>query len=73
LAFSHVPVGPLAVTLSGCTVGGYLDLVADLTLGTLDEIRVSNAVRSADWIATEYNNQSSPGTFYTLGSESGHQ
>ena len=32
---------------------------------------MSNTVRSADWIATEYNNQSSPATFYTLGSESG--
>jgi hypothetical protein len=45
--------------------------VNDIMLGSLDEVRVSNAVRSADWIATEYNNQSSPATFYTLGSESG--
>ena len=37
--------------------------------GRIDEVRVSNAARSADWIATEYKNQSSPGTFYTLGSE----
>ena len=35
--------------------------------GTLDEIRISNIPRSADWIATEFNNQSSPSTFYTLG------
>ena len=31
----------------------------------LDEIHISTAARSGDWIATEYNNQSSPGTFYT--------
>jgi hypothetical protein len=37
--------------------------------GSLDEVRLSSSVRSADWIATEYNNQSSPSTFYTIGSE----
>jgi hypothetical protein len=35
--------------------------------GTLDELRVSSSVRSADWISTEYKNQSSPSTFYTVG------
>jgi RHS repeat-associated protein len=34
--------------------------------GVLDEVNVSNIARSADWIATEYSNQSSPSTFYTL-------
>jgi len=38
--------------------------------GTLDEVRVSTIERSASWTATEYNNQSSPGTFITIGSES---
>jgi len=37
--------------------------------GSMDEIRISNSVRSADWIATEYNNQNSPSTFYTIGGE----
>jgi cysteine-rich repeat protein len=32
---------------------------------TFDELRYSNAVRSIDWITTDYNNQSSPSTFYT--------
>jgi YD repeat-containing protein len=31
--------------------------------GLLDEVEVSNTARSAGWIATEYNNQSSPATF----------
>jgi len=35
--------------------------------GNLDEVRVSNTARSAEWIATEYNNQSSPLTFYSVG------
>ena len=37
--------------------------------GLLDEVRVSNIARSSDWIATEYNNQSSPATFATMGQE----
>jgi RHS repeat-associated protein len=36
--------------------------------GNLDEIRVSTTARSSDWIATEYNNQSSPSTFYSIAS-----
>src|SRR3989344_1324218 len=35
--------------------------------GYADEVRISNTNRSADWLATEYNNQSSPSTFYTMG------
>lgn len=37
--------------------------------GVYDEIRVSDISRSADWIKTEYNNQSSPNTFWSVGSE----
>ncbi len=37
--------------------------------GNIDEARVATIARSADWIATEYNNQNSPPTFYTIGSE----
>jgi hypothetical protein len=39
--------------------------------GTLDELRISDVVRSDGWILTEYRNQSSPATFYSLGAESG--
>jgi hypothetical protein len=35
----------------------------------LDEVRVSNTVRSADWIKTEYNNQKDPSSFYSVGLE----
>lgn len=31
--------------------------------GSIDEVRISNVVRSADWISTEFNNQDNPGTF----------
>ncbi|MEQ8525855.1 DUF2341 domain-containing protein [Gracilimonas sp.] len=31
--------------------------------GMMDEVRISNVARSADWIATEYSNQNAPGSF----------
>ncbi len=44
--------------------------------GYLDEVRLSNIVRSDDWIKTEYNNQNAPDKatygasgFYTIGSQ----
>ncbi len=37
--------------------------------GHIDEVRVLSVALPADWITTEYNNQNSPSTFYTLGSE----
>ena len=38
--------------------------------GVIDEVRVSNSVaRSSSWVLAEYNNQSSPSTFYNLSSE----
>jgi hypothetical protein len=62
--------------------GGVGDYNTDVTIGTdalgnyftggIDEVRISNTARSADWIAAEYNNQNSPGTFYSLGSETTH-
>ena len=39
--------------------------------GIIDEARISNNVRSLDWIKTEYNNQSSPSTFCLVGVEEG--
>jgi hypothetical protein len=38
--------------------------------GDFDELRISNIARSADWIQTEYNNQSNPSSFYRVGSSS---
>ncbi len=37
--------------------------------GHLDEVRVSTGARSAEYVETSYNNQSSPASFYTLGVE----
>jgi len=35
--------------------------------GKLDEVRISNVIRPAGWIATEYSNQNIPGMFYGVG------
>lgn len=37
--------------------------------GLIEEARVYSGLLTSDWIATEYNNQNSPGTFYSLGTE----
>ena len=37
--------------------------------GVLDEIRVSDAQRSPEWIKAEYENMTSPSTFYSVGVE----
>jgi hypothetical protein len=60
----------LSATISTDTRSVYMggrDDSADISDGWLDEVRLSNIARSADWILTEYNNQNSPGTFYTVG------
>jgi hypothetical protein len=37
--------------------------------GDFDELRISNIARSNEYITTTYNNQNSPSTFYSVGSE----
>ncbi len=37
--------------------------------GSLDEIRISSIARSSSWISTAYNNENSPSSFFTLGSQ----
>ena len=49
--------------------GGYASGTAYDWDGFIGEFRISKTARSADWIVTEYNNQNSPSTFYTVGSQ----
>lgn len=56
LAFSDYPFG----ISSAWGYGRFNDV-------KFDEIRISNIARSPGWITTEYNNQSSPSSFYTVG------
>ena len=56
---------------SGTNAPATIDSAGDLLLsssaypfvGLMDEVRISSAARSADWIATKYNNQNNPESF----------
>ncbi len=37
--------------------------------GIIDEVRISNTERTAGWVGTEYNNQNTPSSFYSIGTE----
>jgi hypothetical protein len=60
---------PYGGTNSPFTIGKYPLSAADFANGIIDEPRVSTSARSADWVATEYNNQGSPNTFFSYGTE----
>ena len=55
-----------SVTLTNWYMGD--SVINNHTDGVMDEVRLSKSARSSGWVATEYNNESSPSTFYTLGS-----
>ena len=69
--FATKPGGPGSVLTGTHFDLGREQIDGENFSGILDEARLSNVARSADWIATEYNNQSSPATFYALGGEDG--
>jgi hypothetical protein len=62
--------GPISSTLSSApvTIGARWQGGQSFG-GMLDEIRISRRTHSADWVLTEYNNQYSPGSFYTFSDE----
>ena len=49
--------------------GAFLNLTQQYFTGIMDEIRVSNVQRSAQWLLTEWNSMSSPQTFFSLAPE----
>ncbi|MEM2922458.1 MAG: hypothetical protein QXF26_09110 [Candidatus Bathyarchaeia archaeon] len=59
----NIQVNRINVTIGGIFNGlGYFD-------GVVSEVKVSDVARSVGWIKTEYNNQSSPSSFYRIGKE----
>lgn len=52
-------------TQTGLDIGSW-SVIDFFTITTMDEFRVSTVARSASWHTAEYNNQSSPSTFYTF-------
>jgi RHS repeat-associated protein len=67
LAVSNTNANVPQATQSGIDIG-FWPLYSIYQRGSMDEFRVSTIARSADWVAAEYNNQSSPSTFYNEGS-----
>ncbi len=77
-AVSYIDGAPLTHTYSGTIPatssnhsGNFMmsrSAAGNYTNGRLDEIRVSSVARTPNWVKTEYNNQNSPNTFYTIGS-----
>lgn len=70
----EVASGTLSSTLKSAgtdrfQIAGEIDRANYILDGMVDEVRISDIARSGDWIATEYNNQNSPSTFYSVGSE----
>jgi hypothetical protein len=52
-------------------IGGGIDSEGYVWIfdGKIDEVRLSNTVRSADWIKKSYNNQNNPGSFLSVGDQ----
>ena len=69
--FGTIPIGVASYFTIGCQATGP-ETPSRYFNGTIDEVRISNAVRSADWITTEYNNQSAPSTFYAVAAQESH-
>lgn len=61
--------GPIDASTTCLTVANFDSGSANGFIGTLDETRVSNVARAADWIATQYNNQNLPFSFWSIGSQ----
>lgn len=61
--------GNLVTTATQTNIGHDAVTSGRYFTGVLDEVRISNTVRSANWLTTEYNSGNSPSTFETLGAE----
>jgi len=70
VTLSNYPSNITNTTVSGLNIGRRNNN-ARYFAGSIDEMRLSNSQRSADWIEAEYNNQSSSSTFYAISSASG--
>jgi hypothetical protein len=51
------------------TIGAWIGAGSSYSTSNIDEVRVSDTVRGADWAATSYNNQSAPSSFYSVSAE----
>ncbi len=61
--------GTIVGTTTSNLIGEDINTFPRFWDGKIDEARIASVARSADWVTTEYNNQSVPGSFETLGTE----
>jgi RHS repeat-associated protein len=67
LVSNAVSAGAPSITTTEFKIGGIPTVTSCCAFnGSVDEVRVSSSARSGDWVATEFANQSSPSTFYTV-------
>lgn len=60
---------PNTAASTGSQWGAYHSSSALCLDGKMDELRIANVALGQNWYTTEYNNQNSPSTFYTIGAE----
>ncbi|MHA2171252.1 MAG: LamG-like jellyroll fold domain-containing protein, partial [Candidatus Kariarchaeaceae archaeon] len=61
--------GPLMTNTNPFYIGFNRGWTGEVWDGRIDEVRVSNIVRSAEWITTTFNNQQDPHDFYSVSGE----
>jgi hypothetical protein len=64
-ATEYTGVGTLSSSTRNIVIGNTDHNLDDWFDGLIDEVRFSDVALSANWITTEYNNQSDPSSFYT--------
>jgi FlaG/FlaF family flagellin (archaellin) len=67
LSFYGIIPPSIAANSLSVTTGYSSDPGDNYFKGNIDEARTSNIARSAAWIATEFNNQNDPATFFSIG------
>ncbi len=70
MAGSPFALSAVALPTGSLTIGGFGAVGSYGFDGFYDECRVSSVARSAEWEATEYNNQSNPAAFATISAPS---
>jgi hypothetical protein len=65
-ATTFTGIGTLNTGGNDYRIGGRAADLNEFMDGVLDEVRVRHTALSANWITTEYNNQSDPSSFYTV-------
>lgn len=65
---TSIPASQFSNNGFGPRIGMSVNNVGDFN-GQIDEVRLSTVARSSGWIATEYANQNTPSSFYSVGSQ----